>query len=261
MVEIVYAQHRTALKPGQVQRNPRFFQSVEPDAKRVLVHGHWPALVQAHRDAGVKVERIDAVLEPPAVINPAPELAARLADRIVPREGRSGGVALVLGSAGCVWDDAMAALDLGVVNGAVGCNLAAIHWPGVLDAWVSLHSDKFKLWAAWRARQGLPKHKAQIGLEQTLPHFKSQFKVGSSGLYALKVALIDMGFDRAVLCGVPLSADAAHFDDPKPWKSANIYRGGFNEAFDEIKDRTRSMSGWTMSRLGKPDAEWLEMAQ
>jgi hypothetical protein len=257
MMDIVYAQHRVALKAGQVQRNPRYFTKPEPGVKRAVIHGHWPAIEQAHREAGVKVERADGEPSTPMIIKPPSELAARLAERVVPREGRFGGVALVIGSAGCVWDDAAAALELGEFQGVVGCNLAAIYWPGQMDAWVTLHFEKFNLWAERRRRARLPPHRSEIGLKQTLPHFAGQTSVGSSGLYALKVALIDLGYERAVLCGVPMSHEAAHFDDPKPWKSAHVYRKGWLEALPEIKDRARSMGGWSAELLGRPGADWI----
>jgi hypothetical protein len=165
--------------------------------------------------------------------------------------------ALVIGGAACVWGDIETALDLGEFDGVVGCNHVGIHWPGRLDAYVSLHPDKLKMWAARRALKGLPPHKALVGSQDTSRRFPGQDKPGSSGLFALKVALDDLGYDRAVLCGIPLEPEAAHFDNPAVWKAALHYREGWIQALPHISDRTRSMGGWTAQMLGRPTPEWI----
>ena len=179
--------------------------------------------------------------------------------------------ALVLGGAGCVWDDLEAALDLGEFQGVVACNDAGAAYPGEIDAFVSLHAEKAPLWMERRVRAGHPWPKAVLGHEGvtvrgglpacitgTTPfRLPGQQDTGSSGLFALKVALIDLGFDRAVLCGVPMTIDQGHFFDPAAWRAAVSYRRGWEQALPAIKHRARSMSGWTLERLGAPDAEWL----
>lgn len=164
-------------------------------------------------------------------------------------------VALVLGGSARVWEDVEAALDLGEFDGAVGCNIVGIHYPGRLDAWCSLHGDKLKLWAARRALKGLPPHKALIGMEDAPHRFPGQTDPGSSGLFALKVALDR--FDKAVLCGIPMDPAAAHFNDPKAWRPALDYRASWTQALPHIAERARSMGGWTADLLGRPTEEWL----
>jgi hypothetical protein len=167
--------------------------------------------------------------------------------------------ALVLGSAACVWDDVERALDLGELQGVVGCNHAGLHWPGVMDGWCSLHRDKLtRPWVARRRLMGLPDHKALFSIGSTEHRFPGQTKPGSSGLFALKVALSDLGFDRAVLCGMPLDVDEAHFDTPGPWKPASQYRIGWEQALPHIRDRARSMGGWTAQLLGQATSEWIK---
>lgn len=165
--------------------------------------------------------------------------------------------ALVLGSADCVWADVEAALDLGEFDGVVGCNHVGIHWPGVMDGWASLHPDKFKPWREGRRRRGLPEHRAHFGIGQVPHRFPGQTNPGSSGLFALKVALDELGFDRAVLCGVPMLGAAGHFNDPVFWRGAAELREGWTQALPAIRDRARSMSGWTARLLGLPDEEFL----
>jgi len=177
--------------------------------------------------------------------------------------------ALVLGGAATVWEDVDAALELGEFDGAVACNDAGVTWPGVLDAWVSLHSHQFPAWLVQRRARGLSDHKATWGHlgddgkpkgfsdRSTRYLFDGQTRSGSSGLFALKVALIDLGFDRAVLCGVPMTPEAGHFFDPKRWDGAAEHRAGWQQALPIIANRARSMSGWTATLLGTPTEDWL----
>lgn len=181
-------------------------------------------------------------------------------------------IALVLGSAACVWDDVSAASSLGEFDGAVGCNDLGVVWPGRLDAWVSQHADFFVRWVAMRERRGLPPHDRIFVVDGarmeprlspavtdfTTHLFPGQTHSGSSGLFALKVALVDLGFDRAVLCGVPMRDDASHLrDGDAPWNGAEAHRAGWLEALPQIEARARSMSGFTADLLGQPTAAWI----
>jgi len=181
-------------------------------------------------------------------------------------------VALVLGSAACVWDDVAAVRALGVFDGAVGCNDLGVVWPASLDAWVSQHADLFRKYVAQREARGLPAHRRVLAVEGARSHprlspaitgfvdhrFPGQTSSGTSGLFALKVALIDLGFDRAVLCGVPMRADAGHLRDAgAPWSGADAHWAGWLEAFPQIEHRVRSMSGRTADLLGRPTVAWV----
>lgn len=180
-------------------------------------------------------------------------------------------VALVLGGAACVWSDVEAALEMGEFSSVVACNDVVAAWPGKLDAAVSLHPEKFGLWLARRRKNGFADPRHIVGHEPArsnprLPdcitgfsdhHFPGQTGSGSSGHFALKYALVDLGCDRAVLCGVPMSEDQAHFFDEKAWTAANPHRKGWNQSWHQIRDRARSMSGWTREHLGPPTREWI----
>lgn len=178
--------------------------------------------------------------------------------------------ALVLGGAACVTEDVDAALALGEFQGVVGCNDVGIAWPGRMAAWVSLHSEKLGHWSGQRAMLGLPTHTALYGHRDERRErpktpsvvltdflFEGQTDTGSSGLFALKVALVDLGFDRAVVCGCPMTPAGRHFFDDTAWAGAAAHRRGWSQALPMIKDRTRSMSGWTATLLGLPDTAWL----
>jgi hypothetical protein len=161
-------------------------------------------------------------------------------------------------------------LALGEFAGVCACNDVGVVYRGRLEFWASLHPEKFGLWAERRRRLGLPPHETILGHVEALtsnprlppcvtgyvPHrFPGQNSAGSSGLFALKVALDR--FERAVLCGIPLAPAAAHYFDSRPWGAAEHYLDGWHEALPTIKGRARSMSGWTAELLGRPTAEWM----
>lgn len=182
-------------------------------------------------------------------------------------------VALVLGGAGGVWRDIDAAMALGEYDGVVACNDIGTAWPGRLDAWVTLHPDKMADWIKAREAAGHPpadrivvydtyaeREQHRVGLKPDLvvPYrFPGQQSSGSSGLFAAKVALVDLGFDRAVACGIPMDGDRGHFFGGARWNGAQRHRAGWKEALPHIRDRLRSMSGWTSELLGAPDAAFL----
>lgn len=180
----------------------------------------------------------------------------------------AGRAALVIGGANTVWADVEAALEIGEFDGVVACNDVGALWPGPLDGWATLHPEKLRLWVERRSRNGYPpaaevfQYEHRTGLAKgatraTEYRFPGQQHSGSSGLFALKVALVDLGFERAVLCGVPMSSDLEHFYETKPWRGAMSHQRGWNEVWPQIGDRARSMSGWTRERMGEPDKEWL----
>lgn len=179
--------------------------------------------------------------------------------------------ALVLGGAATVWEDAKAALDLAPFDGVVSCNDITSVWPGPIDACVSLHASSWPRWISQRDRCGFPRPAHVLGhagaaseriadgfVTGFVEHrFPGQDRSGSSGLFALKVALIDLGFDKAVLCGVPMTTEGRHYFDAAQWRGAQAHRKGWEQAMQHIMGRARSMSGWTAEHLGQPDAAWL----
>jgi len=156
----------------------------------------------------------------------------------------------------------------GPIDGAVACNDAGTEYRGDLDAWVSLHPRYFKQkkWLEKRRNKGLPDAKALIGHKQATHmeyvegvqlleyKFPGQAKSGSSGLFAAKVALVDMGFDNVVLCGVPMTA-TPHFFDKVDWVRGPGFRKAWLDLPDQYASRMKSMSGWTRVLLGQPPKE------
>lgn len=135
-----------------------------------------------------------------------------------------------------------------------------------VDHWVTLHPENFPKWLERRPeRDGIEfwtagdrAHRYDRLDFNTLGHWGC----GSSALFAVTVGLY-MGYDRMVLCGVPMMsvphARGASDWDGKPWpdKEVEIHRQGWTYHKDKIAGAVRSMSGWTADLLGKPDDAFL----
>lgn len=180
-------------------------------------------------------------------------------------------IALVLGSASTVWADVDAALSLGEFDAVVTCNDITVAWRGEIAAAASYHPECWALWLERRRRANLPAPARLFGhaefntshlrnhgapIEYVESRLPGQVQTGSSGLFAVKVALEELGHDRAVLCGMPLD-ERPHFFDQVRWRDPATYRRGWTEALPAIRDRVRSMSGWTSRLLGRPSEEWI----
>lgn len=175
--------------------------------------------------------------------------------------------ALVLGGASCVWDDAAAAQDLFSPGIVVAVNDIGARWAGRLDYWCSLHPDKMQAWCKGRMERGLKPagchvgHEMHPGIDKVIDYrWPGMNASGSSGLFAVKVAL-DHGADRVVLAGVPMKPEQAHFFAGATWSDCQSFIDGWHDALPFIKDKVRSMSGYTKQILGAPSPEWLAESQ
>lgn len=168
--------------------------------------------------------------------------------------------ALVLGGASCLLDDLY---ELPIrFDGVVACNDAGMYWPGDLDAWVTLHPAKMNQWRQKRRANGHSEpgrffaHQEQGNyIRRTAYKFQGVTSSGSSGMFAAKVALVDLSFDRAVLCGIPMMRKP-HFFDRHDWRSATHFRHAWESLPKPYMERMRSMSGWTRCLLGSP-RDWV----
>ena len=86
--------------------------------------------------------------------------------------------------------------------------------------------------------------------------------LGTSGLYAVQIALEELGCDGVILAGCPMSAAAGTLapehslmTDPD---RVERYKPEWRTAMPAIAGRTRSMSGWTRELLGEPDNAWID---
>lgn len=171
-------------------------------------------------------------------------------------------VALVLGDAACVYEDAEAALGMFTPAAVFATNNIGIYWPHV-DHWCTLHVGPCHDWigivAAMNKRvaDGRNRPKTWAHQEKAGVDHKTRDWSGSSGLLAVKVAL-EHGFDRIVVAGVPLTSCDAHFySKHKSWDAAGHFQRGWRRNLNAIAPCVRSMSGWTKDLLGAPTEEWL----
>jgi len=83
---------------------------------------------------------------------------------------------------------------------------------------------------------------------------------GDSGLYAVQIALQELGFAGVILAGCPIDASGGtlcpHSEMAEPTK-ADRFKPAWVKALPEIRERTRSMSGWTRDLLGAPCQHWI----
>lgn len=173
---------------------------------------------------------------------------------------------IVIGGADCVWDDVATARSLVNPDAWFVTNDMIPLWPERLDYVCTLHPEKLLEWLTARAKRKFPQpgeiwtHKA-LGprgvYRHTITERTTNDWAGSSGLFACKVAIEDLGFDKVIVCGVPLVADQKHVVRGKAWNVASQFRGGWNRHKKILQLRVRSCSGWTKEFLGSPDVAWL----
>lgn len=167
-------------------------------------------------------------------------------------------IAIVLGGAETVWEDFAA---LGMDGCVFAVNAAIPAHTGRIEHACTLHAENLGRWCRDRERAGRNMdfdrwtHKAKTGCGPV--NVRSDWG-GSSGLFAVKIAR-ELGFERIVLCGVPMDA-RLHFDRPGEWPDCHHYRRHWLRMKDEISPFVRSMSGWTRELLGSPDDAWLGRA-
>lgn len=167
--------------------------------------------------------------------------------------------ALVLGGANTLADDKRQAFEIFTPDLIVACNHAGRDEPGRVDHWATMHPDLFPHWLKQRRSAGRPepgqlwhaKHRPTPVRSKPIESWG-----GSSGLLCVTVAL-ELGAERVVLAGVPLSKTARHYDDERHWDEARQYWPAWERYRDRMIGRVRSFSGWTLSLLGSPTREWL----
>jgi hypothetical protein len=166
------------------------------------------------------------------------------------------GITAVLGGAGGNWDELARASQIAPVRYLVAVNDAAMHYPGQLDAFVTLHPEKLSGWLGARRTAGLPEpaaviaHTAHALVTEVVGYqWPGMTGSGSSGLFATKIAL-ERTTLPVVLCGVPMNASGAHFFCDAPWSEVEQFRAAWEWALPRL-GLVRSMSGWTAELLGQ----------
>lgn len=172
-------------------------------------------------------------------------------------------IALGLGDAGCVWEDAEAARRLFEPEVVAATNNIASVWPGHVDHWFTLHPRAVPQWVgielalSRRLKLGLNRphtwsHKPDKGIDFVTPDWG-----GSTGLLLVK-GLLEIGLEKIVLAGIPMTRAGRHYYEAEDWAQAEHYHKAWTKHLDLIRPHVRSMSGWTRDILGAPTPEWLE---
>jgi len=185
--------------------------------------------------------------------------------------GTYSGLLVIAGGGACVWDDLerlgcrwdMHRGCVRVPDGDLMCvNSIGMDMPGEVVHWYANGARDLRAWAAARrpehrqlweqnlSRRPIHYHSCNAGFGTCWPvpgH-------GSSGLNACLVGM-GLGYERAVLCGIPVD-DSPHYHDP-PWRACNFTRESPDKYWERaktkcFKGRVRSMSGRTREMLGEP---------
>lgn len=92
-------------------------------------------------------------------------------------------------------------------------------------------------------------HEAKENVNIVIPYEPPS---GSSALLG-SLASINLSYDKIVLCGCPLEGKN---DKEHPYE---IFRKGWIFHLSKVKDKVRSMSGWTKELLKGPTEEWIKV--
>lgn len=179
-------------------------------------------------------------------------------------------VAVVVGGAATVWDEVEATRALIGAGANFSETPPEVAWLVINSAIplfsdhcsaISLHPAKLKDWLAEREANGHPapgqvwahvKHMAY----PSVTHIRDDWR-GSSGLFAVAVAR-QLGFDRIILCGVPMTVNGGHIQRGKaPWSAREQFIKAWGLHREEIRPFVRSWSGWTAETFGSPDVMFL----
>jgi hypothetical protein len=171
-------------------------------------------------------------------------------------------VAIVIGGAENVLDEYKRARQLCIDAGDLAFATFVVNdmialFPDHIDFAITLHPIKLEVWLRWREDSVLwpPGKVYSCTHDRGVTHTTSDW-TGSSGLFAVKVAL-EEGFNKVLLCGVPMDPKMRHFKRQVPWPSAERFRERWEPYMKTIKLHARSFSGWTAEQLGTPSIEFL----
>jgi len=179
-----------------------------------------------------------------------------------PLHGRFG---LILGRGAGVWEEVAEAKRLiaPVEPIIVAVKRAGRDYDGPVHHWASFHPELFEPWLKVRRDAGRPEpgllwtgifrnHKLGRGLK--LPMHYIECEGGASGLLGTLVGLRHC--DKLILCGIPMTV-SGRYDDNKLWSEGERYRDAWKQQLPLLKDRVRSLAGWTREMLGAPTPEWI----
>ena len=174
-------------------------------------------------------------------------------------------VTLVIGGGQMTWLEVAEILKTYWVDRVVVVNTAIVDYSGRIDAAVTLHPSKLDHWLRRRLSPhpidklvSFKNHDGTIKYPVTdvVPYlWWGMTKSGSSGLYAVKVAMQLFNADKIILAGVPMDG-GPHYHDPSMWGIPKDFREGWIQALPYIRGKVKSCSGWTADLLGEPTKDW-----
>lgn len=171
--------------------------------------------------------------------------------------GRIEGLALVVGSADCAFDDLAPFKDRADI--VIAVNAMIVAYPGDISVGVTLHSEFTPWYRSQRdLKQTTPWTLYSLASNDGVDHVVAPRWIGTSSLYGVQLAMDRLGARRIVLAGVPLDT-RPKFDQPnclEPWLQQ--YRDNWTQAKEHFTVPVHSVSGWTRDLLGEPPADWLD---
>lgn len=164
---------------------------------------------------------------------------------------------LIMGLAPCVWQD-VDCLPKGVRFDILAINAMSTLYLEPILGIVTEHGEKLNEWIKLRKARGGDMRFFTFGP-------RGEPDSGSSALLGVRVAQA-LGYRRIVLAGVPLAGvesfgiehEILTTGGQNRGGSYSMFRVGWEEGIDALRDEVRSMSGWTRELLGEPSAAWLK---
>lgn len=167
-------------------------------------------------------------------------------------EGSESGTLVILGGAACVWKDlnnarlhTTASWDADIMT----VSDITMHFPGVIRHAYSNSHDQI-LRHIHNRRDTLIQQYGEVGYAHSLQVWPWPGH-GSSGLGACLTGL-GLGYDRIILCGIPLDGQPHYFDPP--WATSQLDKENL-QIWERMRDevfegKVTSMSGRTRDILG-----------
>jgi hypothetical protein len=173
---------------------------------------------------------------------------------------------LILGSGKDIWKEMDRARTIlpEADNMIINHTLMGLEWLIRTDRikiqhYVSLHPEFFYFLDVWMKGMGVETHSNKAH-ERVMNDWPLNGD-GSSGLFALKVALL-LGYKRILICGVPLDDTPRFYDHPDTTyrmadPAIHLAWGDFRGAIGpEGQDKVRAMSGYPRKLYGEPEGIW-----
>ena len=162
---------------------------------------------------------------------------------------------IITGSAECLFEDFRKAIEFFDNFDLMAVNMSGICFNNVKHL-ASLHHERMEAFFK-AAMLDNGRHIITHSIKKS-PYVEVVWDIfnngGSSALFAVKVGL-RLGYDKIILCGVPLTAGRRFYDYDR------VSEIGDKPTFEawkaeKLPDKVKSMSGRTKDLLGYPTKEW-----